>query len=545
MTHKLLFFILFLNASLFAVTQEGDNVVCPQPKWLDKTHIFLKLESPLEARRFYSEQLKGLRAFAWFDQELKPSKLYEELMAQINDAYDHGLYPDKYHKKKIPEYMDKIEAGGENRCDAYANLDALLTDAYMTLAKDLYYGFTDWRRFQAYKISKDAKDDKFEWDRPKKAALDIPKYLQESLEKKEVGKSLQSLSPDFEEYRKLIDSLKKYRTLHANGGWDTIPTGTKIKINQTDGRIGLIKKRLVAEGDLDEVVNEKNNIYNEESLINAVKAFQIRHNLTNDGVIGNKTIAAMNLSSSDKVNKIILNLERFRWIDTGIVKTGAYISVNIPSFQMRVFENGDEMMNIRVIVGKKDRPTPILTSKLSYATLNPSWTAPSTIVKEDILGKKNVLEYLQSHNMKVYANADGAEINATTIDWKSYVGKENTPFRFKAEAGKKNPLGEIKFNFDNKYSVYMHDTNERGLFQNQYRALSSGCIRVGEPKKLLDYLSEKNDTIEKKITDQTLELKKKLPIIIQYMTVEAGKDGSVYFYEDIYRHDERHTNATR
>jgi len=507
-------------------------------------------------RLFYSEWSKSSRAFAWLDQEQKPSKLYEELMAEIDGSYDHGLYPDRYHKKEILEYMDKIEADGEDRCNVFASLDALLTDAYITLAKDLYYGFTDWGRFQSYKTSKDPKDDKLEWDRPKKAPLDIPKYLLTSLEKKEVAKSLQALSPNLEEYHRLIESLKKYRTLHSNGGWDAIPIGVKIKINQTDSRIGLIKKRLVAEGDLDEVVNEKNDVYNEEGLINAIKAFQTRHNLTSDGVIGAKTITALNLSSADKVDKIILNMERLRWLDTGVVKTGAYISVNIPSFQMRVFENGDEMMNIKVIVGKKDRPTPILTSKLSYATLNPSWTAPSTIVKEDILGKKNVLGYLQSHNMKVYASAGGAEINASAIDWKSYAGKENIPFRFKAEAGKKNPLGEIKFNFDNKYSVYMHDTNERGLFQNQYRALSSGCIRVGEPKKLLTYLSEKNDIIENKevsknkpienkFADQTVELKKKLPIIIRYMTVETDKDGSVYFYEDIYRHDERHINATR
>lgn len=545
MTAKIPFFILALNTFVFADIQDIERLVCKQPKQLDKTHIFSKLLSPQEARQFYTELINSSYALIWFDQELKPNKLYEELIAEIDGSYEYGLNPDKYHKKKIQEYVDKIKSNITNECEMYTGLDALLTDAYITLAKDLYYGFTDWRRFQAYKT----KDDKFEWDRPKKAVLNIPKYLQESINKKEVAKSLQRLNPDFEEYHKLVDPLKKYRALHSQGGWDSVPTGAKIKINQTDSRILLIKKRLFAEGYLSEIVQEKNNVYNEESLINAIKEFQKKHNLTNDGVIGAKTIFALNLSSLDKVNKIILNMERFRWLDTQAIKTGAYISVNVPSFKMRVFENGDEEMNIKVIVGKKDRPTPILTSKLSYATLNPSWTAPGTIVKEDIIGKKNVLGYLQSHNMKVYANESGVEVNATTIDWKSYIGKDSVPFKFRAEAGKKNPLGEVKFNFDNKYSVYMHDTNERGLFQNQYRALSSGCIRIGEPKKLLNYLSEKNDTIGKievsknKPSDQTIELKKKLPIIIRYMTVEADKNGSVYFYEDIYKHDERHLRS--
>jgi murein L,D-transpeptidase YcbB/YkuD len=201
---------------------------------------------------------------------------------------------------------------------------------------------------------------------------------------------------------------------------------------------------------------------------------------------------------------------------------------------------------MKVIVGKKERPTPILNSTISYAVLNPSWTAPETIVREDIIEKGNIDSYLAKHNMKVYMTLHGesVEVNSNHIDWKSYEGQSNIPYTFKADSGTLNPLGVVKFIFNNQYSVYMHDTNRRDLFQNEYRALSSGCVRLNEPNKLLTYLLEKEGKIlskvknSKEVTDTIVSLRGKVPVVFRYMTVGVDKDHKINFYDDIYGYDD-------
>jgi murein L,D-transpeptidase YcbB/YkuD len=313
-------------------------------------------------------------------------------------------------------------------------------------------------------------------------------------------------------------------------------------MEQSDERIPLIKKRLYLSGELHELENNETFLYSEPQLVDAVKSFQALHNLTQDGLIGAKTINALNIPVTSKISKIILNLERFRWLNQGMDTYQSYININIPSFQMQVFEYGKEVIAMKVIVGKKERPTPVLNSKISYAVLKPSWTAPKTIVKEDILEKANMQEYLQSHNMRVYLNLEGemSEVNADEIDWSVYAEDEHIPYIFKADSGEANPLGEVKFIFNNRFSVYMHDTNQRYLFKNQYRALSSGCLRLNEPMKLLTYLLDTKDAIidEQEGSDHIVNVKKKVPVVIRYMTVSVDGDNRIFFYDDIYGYDE-------
>ncbi|MDD2789716.1 MAG: L,D-transpeptidase family protein [Sulfurimonas sp.] len=537
-----------------------DLLLCKRFKEVKKNPLFLGLQSTTESKLFYTNYCKDENFLAWFDPSLTLSQQAYELIDSVEHSYDQGFNPQRYHHKMILNYVQKIELASfvsENeKYETYIRLDFLLTDAYLSLAKELYYGFTDWKIFQSLKIEEDNDEDtekKFEWDKTNKTLLNTPKYLMSNLKQNTIASSLVALRPDFSEYDRLVTSLKFYRDLNTRGGWESVPYGPTIRLNQSDERLGLIKMRLYITGDLKEIRSPENTFYNEEELIEAIKTFQGRYGLDTDGIIGNKTITALNIPSSKIVQKIILNLERFRWLNTGMEKAAGYISINIPSFTMQVFEQGNEVISMKIIVGKKERPTPILNSKLSYAVLNPSWTAPQTIVKEDILAKDNMGEYLSSHNMKIYNTSDDGitDVNPDDVNWSEYADREHIPFTFKADSGTANPLGVVKFIFNNKYSVYMHDTNQPYLFQNNYRALSSGCVRLKEPMKLLSYLLEKKDniivqeTIKELSQDKVLQLKKKLPVVIRYMTAEVDAKNRVYFYDDVYGYDARHLLAIK
>ena len=515
--------------------------VCNSLVLYKKTNFFSTLNNSLLTQKFYTQYCKHLQNFAWFDSKLQYSPQALDLLASIDDSLHYGLNPEKYHQNELASDRDLLENGtfssDEKKIALMNTIDLLLTDAYITMAEDLYYGFTDWEKFKTSKIA----DEQIEWDRPTKLPLLVTKRLFDSLKKNSIKSSLETLNPDFKEYTRLIKALAYYRSLEKDDEWVKIPFGSLIIFNSTDERLPLIKKRLLESGELDTITDPDGTLYDDKILISAVKKFQSRHNLSADGLIGNKTILAMNVPLSKKIMMIILNLERYRWLNSGMDKTDAYININVPAFTMQLLEKGDELFHMNVIVGTKDRPTPILSSKISYAVINPTWTAPQTIVKEDILEKKNLLEYLQKHNMRVYRQIHGemVEQNPREIDWEPYKEAGAAPFTFKADAGKSNPLGVVKFIFPNKYSIYMHDTNSRGLFKNEYRALSSGCIRLGEPKKLLTYLSPKEDIISGEIEDEhRVDLQKRLPVLIRYMTVGVDVNQKVYFYNDIYGYDD-------
>lgn len=531
-------------------------LVCNKLKEFNKSPLFSQLSAQEETKKFYADTCRVSKKLTWMNSSLSISAQGDGLIEVINNTYDHGLNPNKYHKDDLVSYVEKIKnkkfESQEDKYNTVNRFDILLTDAYIALSKDLYYGFTDWKKFKTnYTYGKQANKkanikDVLEWDRVNKQNFDSLKYLSKNLKSESVQNSLVKLYPDYEEYYRLVELLKYYRNVQKLGGWEKIPEGQSIRLNNNDKRLLSIKKRLQITGDLKEIENPNNMIYNEENLIRSVKSFQKSHNLVTDGLIGKTTVNALNIPVSTKISTIVLNMDRFRWMERGMDKSAVAINVNIPAFRMALMERGNEVFTMKVIVGKKTRPTPIINSMVSYAVVNPTWTAPETIVREDIIGKNNIESYLSSHHMKVYSTNDGeaVEVNSDDINWSSYAGHKGVPFTFTAEPGKSNPLGEVKFIFPNKYSVYMHDTNRRDLFSNNDRALSSGCIRLGEPKKLLSYLLEKEGNMFLKRNDmktclnRTVCFKNRVPVVFKYMTVSVDKSNRASFYDDVYKYDD-------
>jgi murein L,D-transpeptidase YcbB/YkuD len=286
----------------------------------------------------------------------------------------------------------------------------------------------------------------------------------------------------------------------------------KIVPNTKNSYIALVKKRLNYWGDLKEKDTILTTFYNKKTQ-EAVKKFQIRHGLKPDAIIGRSTIEALNYSRNQRIEQVIANLERWRWYTQNFEEN--YLLINIPDYSIVAVKKNDTLISQKIVVGREARMTPILDSKLSNINLNPNWTVPPTILKEDIypVAKKNPNIFRKKGLLILDQNNE--EINPS--DWKI---KEAYLYKYVQKPSRNNSLGSMKINFPNRFSVYLHDTNHRDYFDYTFRSLSSGCVRLEKPLEMATYIL--NDTLKwplQKIKDTTdisyyikLQSKKQLEI---------------------------------
>jgi murein L,D-transpeptidase YcbB/YkuD len=269
----------------------------------------------------------------------------------------------------------------------------------------------------------------------------------------------------------------------------------------------------------------------------AIKKFQFRHGLAADGVIGKGTVDALNFSKQKRKEQILANLERWKWFPKEM--GDEYILVNIPDYKLIFVKDKDTMRTHKVIVGRDKRPTPVLSSRLSNVILNPTWTVPPTILREDVIPSiiRN-RNYLAQTNIKVF-DSNGNEVAAN--NWKLSSAKG---YRYVQTPGTFNSLGMVKFSFPNRFSIYLHDTNHRDFFGKQKRSLSSGCVRVQNPLELAEYLlGDKSNWNTRKIAEilqskktKNIKIKNEVDIHILYWTAWSEKH-TLIFRDDIYNLD--------
>ncbi|WP_456390370.1 L,D-transpeptidase family protein [Hydrogenimonas sp.] len=345
--------------------------------------------------------------------------------------------------------------------------------------------------------------------------------------------------------RHLQNALGRYERIEAAGGWPKI---TSLEGSLREGDIHpvvpRIKKRLYITGDFPKAPDT--NMTFGPSLAEAVERFQWRHGLKIDGIVGPRTLCAMNVDVAQRIRTIKINIIRLEWLTQ---PKKDFLVANIPAFTITLYRNETPVLSMKTIVGKKSRPTPMLSDRLTYSILNPCWRAPKTIVAEDILPKLKAgrFDYLQEKGIIATRTNDGNDsIDLKSIDWSRY-NEDNIPFIFMQKSGPKNYLGFVKFMFPNPFDIYIHDTPEEDLFSKRYRARSSGCIRVERPLELFHALYDPQNSGKwsyKKIASALLGKKEKLvglpggiPVYILYMTVFTDKDGIVHFAPDIYGYD--------
>ena len=346
--------------------------------------------------------------------------------------------------------------------------------------------------------------------------------------------------PVYRQYELLKDYLQKYYEMENQQGNTWRLTTNELKKGDTSSIIPSIKKQLYLFEDLK--VNDSSNVFDQE-LENAVKEFQLRHGLKDDGIISGLTFQAMRVPIHERIEQLLINMERSKWVPAE--QKGDYLVVNIPAFKLFVYNNDSLEWSCNVIVGKSKSTnnTVIFNDDLEYIVFNPYWNIPRNILLKETLPEiKKDPDYLLKHDMEV-VDESGRFISSSALDWNSYT--DYFPYIIRQKPGKNNSLGLVKFLFPNSYDIYMHDTPEKSLFGETTRTFSHGCIRLEEPYRLARYLLRDDSSwSEEKINSllsggqQTfVKLKKKVPVFIAYFTAWVDRDGKLNFREDIYNHD--------
>ena len=378
-----------------------------------------------------------------------------------------------------------------------------------------------------------------------------------------VGDVFNKMPPQTPRYGRLKAKLDEYRRTAAQGEWTKIPKGEVLKPENHDERVPLIRTLLTQMGDLkagtpvptaSEGATDLT-LFDPE-LIAAVKKFQYRHGLDQDGVIGPATLAEMNIPISTRVRQIELNMERRRWMQDNL--GDFYVFVNLADQFLKVVKRNEQgkektIHTARLVVGKTFHATPVFTKNMTHMVMNPFWNVPSSITRNEYLPKlKRDPGAMLRQNIRIlkgWGNG-AAEIDPYTIDW-SQVTKRNFPYRLRQDSGPKNALGKIKFMFPNKFNVYIHDTPSKSLFNRASRYFSHGCMRVQNPTDLADVLlREQSAGWNKKRIDKTLATGKRrvvkiksFPVHVTYLTAWVNKDMTVHFRNDIYGRDKKLENA--
>ena len=335
-------------------------------------------------------------------------------------------------------------------------------------------------------------------------------------------------------------AINTYSQIVANGGWPTVPATVKLKLGIVDPSVAAIRKRLMIAGDLSESAGLSNSF--DTYVDAAVKRFQARHGLPADGVMGEFSLAAMNVSADVRLGQLQTNLERVRTL-ASTDQGPRYVMVNIPAAQIEAVEAGRVAQRHTAIVGKIDRQTPILDSNIQEVILNPYWTAPKSIIQKDIIPlMRKDPTYLSRNKIRLFDERTREEIAPETVDWNT---DDAVKLMFRQDPGKINAMSSTKINFPNPYAVYMHDTPQQGVFNKLMRFESSGCVRIQNVRDLNVWLLRDTPGWDRQTMEATIktgvntpiQVTNPVPLHFVYVTAWSTGDGVVHLRDDIYEMD--------
>lgn len=458
----------------------------------------------------------------WCSQE-KWLPLSDSMLAFISHAMEYGLYPSDYHYRIINNIrrLTINDSLGQKDAALWSRGEMLLSDAFFKMCVDLHRGRLPYDSVTLRKDSMGAA-----------GYLGLFQQFQQSGNVSDMMHNLEPKHPGYDSLKlalqtmlQSVDTLKPYTHI-------TYPLKDSVKLYNN------LRQRLFEEG----IVQSPTQPMDTAAYRRAIGRYQKMMGLTETGKLNENTVNKLNNNLWEKFRHVAITLDRYKLLPDSMPPT--YIWVNIPAFSMKIIDTGVVALESRVIVGQPKTRTPLLTSNVSNFITYPQWTVPYSIIFNEMLPKiKQNTDYLRKQNLMVVDNNDSV-LNPDNINWRKF-NRDNFPYLIKQRQGDDNSLGVLKFNFVNKYSVYLHDTNARWLFSKENRALSHGCVRIKEFMKLADFLV-RNDTIrypadtlrswiarrEKHVVSGF----KRVPIFIRYFTCEA-KNGKIKFYDDVYGED--------
>jgi len=448
-----------------------------------------------DVRQFYAYRNYS---YAWYE----TSGLIEQanhLYTRLNDIQDEGIIEKPPYINMLDTLINDPLVTGK----ADSVLDILLTAEYIFYADRVWNGISE------------SQTSKLQWYIPRKK-LNLP-YLTDSLIK-DTSASLFSDNYSYRQYNRLKAELKKYRQMEMTSSWKPVEGKVGFKLKDSSPEVAALRKRLYELGDLNQ---DSGSELFDDSLQHAVKTFQYRYGMIQNGVVGSDFLRYLNTPVQEYIRKIIINMERARWVPLDL--KSHYLIINIPSFTLYAYDADTVSFSMNVVVGKYVHKTVLFSGDIKYIVFSPYWDVPPSILKNEILpGIRRDPNYLKRNNME-------------------WVGN-----RVRQKPGPKNSLGLVKFLFPNSYNIYLHDTPAKSLFNQSFRAFSHGCIRLAEPEKLADYLLKDNpDWTTEKIksamhagVEKYVTMKNPVPVYIGYLTAFVDNEGRINFRDDVYKRDD-------
>lgn len=342
----------------------------------------------------------------------------------------------------------------------------------------------------------------------------------------------------------LLQAIDRYQGIVQRGGWVKVPSSPTLRLGMRHRNVAILRQRLIASGDLS-VPTGNPNVF-DSYVDGALRRFQQRHGIVPNGVVRARTVAALNVPATARLNQLRTNIARLS--EFSPKPDERYVVVNIPGAEIEAVENGRVVTRHTAVVGKIDRQTPLLTSRIHEINFNPFWTVPKSIIRRDIIPTmQKDPTYLSRYNIRIYDN-QGTELDPSLVNWST---NEAVDYMLRQDPGEVNSLGSVKINFHNEHAVYLHDTPTKSLFAQSARFHSSGCVRVQNVRELVTWvLKETPDWPRSKIdamirSGERIDVKVKKPPTLHmvYITAWASTNGVVHFRDDIYDRDGLQTAA--
>jgi murein L,D-transpeptidase YcbB/YkuD len=457
---------------------------------------------------------------AWIKTGSLRQEKANDILDVLEKAWQHGLNPANYRVDDMRRLLNKMKSNDDN-----FELDLALSDALVRYGRDM----TGMR----VKPSAIGQKSKY-WRKP----LSGKSILNHVADSKDLRAALYGLEPQGRLYRSLQAELQKLMNAPQEEHKTVIQIDGIIRPGTQAKSVLAIRERMGLNPD-----NAPRGAYTyDDDLAAAVMAFQKERGLKADGLIGPQTVNSMNLRRKDRINKILVNLERLRWMEPD--RPDRYVMVNVPSAMLWAVANNKVALEMPVVVGRKKRPTKIFTTKISGIRFNPTWTVPPTIKRDDYLPKlRKDPYYLSDRGIDLMKN--GRVVDPGFIDWGNKTWGEVNAMRMVQGSGSRNPLGRVRVLMYNPYNIYLHDTPSKSFFGRADRALSSGCVRMSKPQEFADFVlaqnknwsSAKKDQIMKRGRTRDIAADNPIPVYIVYQTVWLGDRDEIVYGHDLYGED--------
>lgn len=477
---------------------------------------------------FYRD--RGYRPAWTDDDEILPRGL--SMLEAIGAADTEGLDRERYHFSTAREMAELLadDAVEDRELEFLGNLDILLTESFVRLSRDLVAGT----------LEPEAAG--LEWRIPRGTAEE-----RELIDRVVTGEDpkavLGSVRPRVPYYDRMVRALARLRDVQENGGWPTVPEDEKLEPGTEGPGVAALRGRLLAGDDANETRlagwgRDSIRLF-DDSLAAALRHFQKRHALADDGTVGPATHEALNVPVGERIEALRLNLDRWRWLPPELGER--FILVNIAGFELEVVEQDSAIESMNVVVGKTANRTPVFADTLEYLVVNPYWNVPESIAEEEIIPAAMADSgYLARNHYELVR--DGEPVPPSAVEPDSVLEKG---FRIRQRPGPWNALGHVKFLFPNDYDIYLHDTPADHLFSQRSRAFSHGCIRVERPddlaRTLLARLTDVDPadyaTLRQSSEEEWVTVDDDVAVYILYFTAWVDGDGTLRFHQDIYSRD--------